>query len=61
MSDKISVPPRSTVTLDSVNGDLSVGEHAILRGAGTPPTIHVSGTVYLEDGCVVEGNLSAEK
>ncbi|MDH5447755.1 MAG: hypothetical protein OEY24_01215 [Candidatus Bathyarchaeota archaeon] len=54
------VSPRSTVTLNIVEGDLEVGSHAVVKGEGTPPKVAVSGTVYVEGGCVFECSLSAE-
>ena len=54
------VPPKSTVTLSSVEGDLEVGRRAVVKGEGSPPTVAVSGTVYVEGDCVFDCNLSAE-
>jgi cytoskeletal protein CcmA (bactofilin family) len=59
MNNKISVPSRSTVTLDFVDGDLNVGSHAVVEGTGSPPTVRVSGTVYCEEEATFECNLQA--
>jgi cytoskeletal protein CcmA (bactofilin family) len=59
MSERI-VPPRTKATLGSVEGDLQVGRMAVVEGAGTPPRVAVSGTVFAEDNCVFECSLSAE-
>lgn len=60
MNNKISVPPRSTETLDIVNGDLLMGRNAIVKGTGTPPKLKVSGTVRCEGGNILECDLSTE-
>ena len=54
------VPPKSTVTLSSVEGDLEVGRRAVVKGEGSPPKVVVSGTVYVEGDCVFDCSLSAE-
>jgi hypothetical protein len=48
MRNRTSVPSRSTATLDFVDGDLVIGEHAIIKGTGSPPSIKVAGTTYCE-------------
>ena len=57
--DKISVPPRSTLTLDSVDGDLETCKHATVKGTEPNATLKVSGTVYCEGDNNYECNLSA--
>jgi hypothetical protein len=37
MSRKTSVPSRSKMTLDFVEGDLIIGRGATIDGSGTPP------------------------
>lgn len=59
MSENV-VPPKSTVTLSSVEGDLEVGRRAVVKGEGSPPAVAVSGTVYAEGDCVFDCSLSAE-
>ena len=59
MSDN-TIPPRSTVTLNNVKGDLEVGRHAIVKGEGSPPRVEVSGTIYVEDDCLFECDVTAE-
>ena len=54
MNNKISVPQRSTLTLDSVDGDLIVGSRAVVKGTGSPATVKVTGTVYSEEDVVFE-------
>ncbi len=34
-SSRVSIPSGTTVTLDIVNGDLEIGEHATVKGAGS--------------------------
>jgi len=60
MSDEKFVPARSTVTLGVVNGDLTVGAHATVKGAGSPPAIRVNGTIYCEGHNTFEGNVTVE-
>lgn len=60
MSNKVSIPSRSTVTLDIVDGDLVIGRNALVKGMGTPPKLKVSSTVYCEGDNVLECDLSAE-
>lgn len=49
MSGKTSVPSRSTLTLDNVNGDLEIGRHAVVKGSSSQPKVTVSGTVHCEE------------
>lgn len=65
MSSKISIPSRTTVTLDSVDGDLEIGKHTIVNAHGTPATLKVAGTVHCEgdntfECTLVAANLEAE-
>ena len=60
MRNRTSVPAKSRTTLDAVEGDLVVGEHAVIDGTGTPPTVKVSGTIYCEGDNTFKCNLSAE-
>ena len=60
MNSKTSIPLESTTTLDFVKGDLTVGEHSIIKGTGKPPTVKVSGTIYCEGDNTFEGNILAE-
>jgi hypothetical protein len=53
MNSKISIPSRSTITLDIVDADLVVGKNAIIKGTGTPPKVKVLGTVYCEGGGIL--------
>jgi len=39
MGDNMSVPARSTITLDVVNGDLTLGQDTTVKGTGNPQTI----------------------
>jgi len=59
MNSKISVPPRSTLTLDFVDGDLNVGARAVVRGTGSPAAVKAGGTVYCEEDVNFECSLSA--
>jgi predicted acyltransferase (DUF342 family) len=54
MNSKVSIPSRSTITLDIVDADLVVGKNAIIKGTGTPPKVKVLGTVYCEGGGIFE-------
>ncbi|MCJ7719660.1 hypothetical protein MUO69_07010 [Candidatus Bathyarchaeota archaeon] len=54
MNSKISIPSRSTITLDIVDTDLVVGKNAIIKGTGTPPKVKVLGTVYCEGDGIFE-------
>jgi cytoskeletal protein CcmA (bactofilin family) len=54
------VPSGSTATLGVVKGDLEIGKHAVVKGEGAPPRVTVSGTVYVEGGCIFQCSLSAE-
>lgn len=60
MSGNVVVRPRSTVTLDVVEGNLKVGDGATIKGVGTPSKVKVSGMVYCEGHCTFECNLQAE-
>ena len=55
-----TVPSRSTVVLDTVEGDLEVGEHTVVKGKDAASRVAVSGTVYFEGDCVFECSLAAE-
>lgn len=35
MNSNVSIPKRTTVTLDIVNGDLEIEKHATVRGTGS--------------------------
>ena len=59
MNNRISVPPRSTLTLDFVDGDLTVGARAVVKGTGSPSTVKVAGTVFCEEDVNFECSLSA--
>lgn len=59
MNSKISAPPRSTLTLDFVDGDLNVGARAVVRGTGSPAAVKAVGTVYCEEDVNFECSLSA--
>lgn len=54
------VPRGSTATFKSVEGDLEVSRHAVVKGEGSPPEVEVSGTIYVNDDCVFDCNLSGE-
>jgi cytoskeletal protein CcmA (bactofilin family) len=60
MPKATTVPARSTVALDVVEGDLQIGERAIVKGTGTPPKVKVLGIVNCQGHCVFECNLQAE-
>jgi len=60
MSTDITVPSESTITLGFVDGDLTVGRNATIKGEGTPPNVNVSGTIAIRGDCTFECNVSAE-
>jgi hypothetical protein len=60
MSNKTSIPSRTTVTLDAVNGDLEIGRHTVVNAHGTSATLRVSGTVHCEGDNTFECTLLAE-
>ncbi|MFQ6065045.1 MAG: hypothetical protein ACE5L6_06180, partial [Candidatus Bathyarchaeia archaeon] len=60
MSGDMKVPPRSTITLGSVDGDLTIGRGATIRGEGVPPKVNVSGTIECCGDCMFRCNVSAD-
>jgi hypothetical protein len=60
MGDNMSVPARSTITLDVVNGDLTLGQDTTVKGTGNPQTIKVNGTIYCEGLDTFECNVTSE-
>ncbi len=60
MGDNLSVPARSTITLDVVNGDLTLGQDATVKGTENPQAIKVNGTIYCEGLDTFECNVTAE-
>jgi len=56
----MSVPARSTITLDVVNGDLTLGQDATVKGTENPQAIKVNGTIYCEGLDTFECNVTAE-
>jgi len=60
MGDTMSVPARSTITLDVVNGDLTLDQDATAKGTGNPQTTKVNGTNYCEGLNTFECNVTAE-
>jgi len=61
MGDNMSVPARSTITLDVVNGDLTLGQDATVKGTENPQRIKVNGTIYYEGLDTFECNVTAEE
>ena len=55
------VPPRTTITLSSVEGDLIVEKNSIVKGEGTPPKVNVLGSVACNGNCKFECSLIAEE
>jgi cytoskeletal protein CcmA (bactofilin family) len=60
MGERMSVPARSTITLGNVDGDLEVGEHAVVKGTGIPPAIKAGGTICCAGHNKFECNVTAE-
>jgi hypothetical protein len=60
MGDNMSVPARSPITLDVVNGDLTLGQDATVKGTENPQAIKVNGTIYCEGLDTFECNMTAE-
>jgi hypothetical protein len=60
MGDNMSVPARSPITLDVVNGDLTLGQDATVKGTENPQAIKVNGTIYCEGLDTFECNVTAE-
>jgi hypothetical protein len=60
MGDNMSVPARSTITLAVVNGDLTLGQDATVKGTENPQAIKVNGTIYCEGLDTFECNVTAE-
>lgn len=56
----MSVPARSTITLAVVNGDLTLGQDATVKGTENPQAIKVNGTIYCEGLDTFECNVTAE-
>jgi cytoskeletal protein CcmA (bactofilin family) len=54
------VPSRAVQTLGTVQGDLTTGDGAIIRGEGTPPKVTVLGAVHCRGDCMFESSLSAQ-
>jgi cytoskeletal protein CcmA (bactofilin family) len=61
MSSRLKVAPRSREKLDFVDGDLVLGNQAIVEAIGTSSLVKVSGTVYCEGQNTIEGSLVAER
>src|SRR4030042_4566878 len=61
MNGETSIPPRSTITLDVINGDLEIGKHTIVRGTGNPPAVKVNGTGHCEGHNTFECSLFARE
>jgi len=59
MNSNVSIPAHQTSTLDVVEGNLSLGKHATVKGMGKPSSLKVSGTIYCEGDNIFECNLSA--
>jgi len=53
-------PSRAVQTLGVVQGDLTTGDSAVIRGEGTPPKVTVTGAVHCRGDCTFECNLSAQ-
>jgi cytoskeletal protein CcmA (bactofilin family) len=60
VNSKTSIPSRSTVILDTVNGDLELGRHTTVKASKAQATVTVLGMVYCEGDDVFECSLSAE-
>jgi len=56
----MSVPARSPITLDVVNGDLTLGQDATVKGTENPQAIKVNGTIYCKGLDTFECNVTAE-
>lgn len=54
------VPTRTSQTLRVVEGDLTIGDQAVIKGQGTPPKVTVSGTVRCRGSCTFESSLEAQ-
>ena len=54
------VPPRAVQMLGVVQGDLTTGDSAVIRGEGTPPKVTVTGAVHCHGDCMFECSLSAQ-
>jgi len=55
------IPPRATVTLGSVEGDITVENGAIVKGEGASPKVNASGIVTCDGNCKFECSLTAEE
>lgn len=61
MASKVTAPSHTTLTVETVDGDMEIGKHVIVRGTGSPPTVRVNGTVYCEGHDTFECALSAKE
>lgn len=60
MNKNISIPSHQTVTLDVVEGNLSLGRHATVKGVGNSLVLKVSGAIFCEGNNVFECYVSAK-
>jgi cytoskeletal protein CcmA (bactofilin family) len=61
MDDRTNVPSGARTTLDTVEGDLTVGRHAVISGSGPSAEVKVQGTIYCQGNDLFECSVSAER
>ncbi len=61
LGEKVVIPSRSSMTLDTVNGDLRLGKGAIVNGIKPDATVEVDGRVYCEGDNTFKCSLKAER
>ncbi|MFB0522467.1 MAG: hypothetical protein ACETV1_01735 [Candidatus Bathyarchaeia archaeon] len=61
MPEDRKVPSRFTVTLGFIDGDLTVGSGATVKGEGVPPNVSVSGTTECHGDCTFECSVSTQR
>jgi len=61
MPEDRKVSSRSTVTLGFIDGDLSVGSGATIKGEGVPPKVNISGKIECHGDCTFECSVSTQR